>query len=612
MKVKTKITLGLVFLFSVIVILSIISIHYLNVLTVQNQEVLQDNYRSLDYANGLEQSLDKIRSAFEPTEDSRVSLNKLDYRLNPAIASFESYLLKEQNNIQVKGEENLVNSIETDFEALKRFIKITRTKDYYFEKLLPLIEDINGKINMVYELNQQTIQYRNEMARTTANTVIYTVAGIVSFCILVAFSFMVGFPRIVAEPVDKLTEAIERIKKGDYSTRVEIKSNDEFGTLGATFNEMVTRLEEYEKLNFNKVMIEKKRIETMIRKISEGIIGLDSDFNILFINPFAKQVLGLKNQKILRKSAKDISLNNPLLQAVIDDIIAASIDGDRFTRNKLVKGNLGDKPAFFIRKVIITYGEDEGEKDLNGYIIMLKNITEFKELDQARTNFIATVSHELKTPISSIRMGIKLLRDTRLGELTTDQKEMVDDIDWEVTRLLNITQELLNATELESGKIQLHAERTNLHEIIEEAVDSIITLADDRQITITEKLTPDIPDLYLDSDKLIWVIINLLTNAIKYSPVNSEVHIEGFVKNETLHIQVTDQGTGVPESERRKIFERYYRIPGSEGKGTGLGLNISKEIVEQMNGEIGVRSADGQGSVFYVNLFDPFFKENKA
>lgn len=609
MKVKTKITLGLVFLFSVIVVLSIISIHYLNVLTVQNQALLKDDYRSLENVHGMQVSLNEIRSSFDPVENSQVSISKVEYRLEPAIRNFEEYLKKQKLSISEESEEKLVNDIALDFQALVGFIEITRTKDYYFEKLIPLFQEIDRKINQVHMLSRQTIDHRNRMAQATARQVIYTVAGIVTFCIIVAFTFMVGFPRIVAEPVDKLSEAIESIKGGNYDIEVDINSRDEFGALGEAFNQMTHRLAEYEKLNINKLITEKKRIETMIRKLSEGIIGLDSQFRILFINPFARELLGFQEQKVLRKPAHILTVNNDIFQSVVDDLLEYSNSGKRYTRNKLIKGNMKDKPAYFIRKVILTYAKKDGEEVLDGYILMLKNITEYKELDEARTNFIATISHELKTPLSAIKMSLKLLRDERLSQLNDDQAELVESVEWEANRLLNITQELLNANELETGKIQLHPEAVRVEEIVDEAVDSVLTLAEDRNVTISENISEGIPLLYVDQDKMIWILINLLTNAIKYSPVGSGVSVDAYVEEEVLNLVVTDEGIGIPQKEQQRIFERYYRVQGSEGKGTGLGLSISKEIVNQMGGEIGVTSEEGQGSRFHIRLKAPFAKK---
>ncbi len=604
MKVKTKITLGLVFLFSVIVTLGIITIHYLNLLTKQNQNLLVENYQSLEYTHELLNSLGDIRNSFEPDPNSRVALNTVGFKLESAISRFEKNLEKQRAISIETGEIQLVEEVASEFEALKEYLDVTRTKDYYFEKLLPILEDLSLNIDQIYLLNEQTINHRTQIAESTADQVIYTVAAIIVFCILIAFSFMVRFPAYVAEPVDKFTAAIDLISQGDYSARVDINSKDEFGKLGLAFNDMASRMNEFERLNLSKLMTEKKRIETMIQKISEGIIGLDARFNVLFINPFAKKLLGISRQKIKGLSAKDLSLQNPIFQNVIQDLIESENSDKRYTRNKLIKGNLDNKTAYFIRKVIITYANSDKDPEPNGYILMLKNITEYKEMDQAKTNFIATVSHELKTPISAIKMSLRLLKDERLGILEEEQEEMVESIEWETNRLLNITQELLNATELEAGSIKLNLEQVQPEDIVEEAIDSVITLAEDREITLHKTLSDNLPKLYVDEDKLTWVLVNFLTNSIKYSPVGSQVYIEVITQPQYIEFSVKDQGSGIPEEYQKRIFDRYYRIPGSGGKGTGLGLSISKELIAKMGGKIGMESKPGKGSRFYFRLFE--------
>lgn len=602
MRIKTKITLGLVFLFSVIVIISVLSIHYLNLLNVRNQLSIEEAYRSQDNVHGLQTALDEIRNSFTPVEESNVSLEKLNYRLNPALDRFENHLKKQQLSLTEEGKAALVNDIAVQFQALKNFIAVTRTKDYYFDKLIPLMQDLNEKINQVYMLNKMKIESRSQKARATAQRVIYTVAAILAFCVIIAFTFMVGFPRIVAEPVEKLTAAIDRIKRGDYSTPVELDSRDEFGALGDAFNEMSKRIEAYEKVNLQKLVTEQQRLDTMIQKISEGIIGLDAQFNVLFINPFAANLLGLSHKEAVARSAKDLSFKNESLQKVISDLLDYAENGKRYVRNKLIKSTYKNKPAYLVRKVVPTYNESDGNREPNGYIIMLKNITEYKEQADARTNFIATVSHELKTPIASIRMSLKLLKDERMSKLNEQQEELVEDLEWEVNRLLNITQELLNTSEAESGRINLHPEWVRLEDVVGEALDSVDTLASDRQIEIVDDLPANLPRIHVDEDKLTWVLINFLTNAIKYTPVNSTIRLFAEREGDTLTIGVKDNGKGIPKDEQKKVFERYYRIPGSEGKGTGLGLSISKDIIEQMNGKIGVESAPGEGALFYVKL----------
>ncbi len=602
MKVKSKITLGLVFLFSVIVALGIIAINYLSSLTVENQRILAENYEGIENIHDLGVALRELSASYEPRSESNISLTRIEYRAATAIEDFEEALSKQQQNNTDEAQGEILDDIKIEFEALKGVAAITRTKDYYFEHLLPLVQSISLKINQMFLLNQQVIVSRNERAELTAERVIYTVAAIVVFCVLVAFSFMVSFPRYVAEPVEKITDTINDIEAGDYSRRLDIDSKDEFGLMAGAFNQLFERLAKYEKLNLNKVVAEKKRIDTLIKKINEGIIGLDADFNFIFMNPFAKKMLGLGTQKVKGKSASKVALQYPLLTGLIDDLVEWQQSGKRFTKNKLIKGAFEGKPMHFVRKVIITYDADEDEKEMNGYLIMLKNITEFKMQDEARRNFIATVSHELKTPIAAIKLSLKLLRDKRLSVLTDDQEELVESVEMEVNRLLNMSQELLNANELEGGKIKLYPEDVRVQEVVDEAVDGVLPLAEDKHISIEEHL-PDQPlSIWVDFDKITWVLVNLLTNAIKYSKAETAIHLKVYEKEEHICFEVKDQGHGIPKEAQGLIFERYYRVEGTKERGTGLGLAISRELVEQMGGRISLESEEKKGSTFTISL----------
>lgn len=603
MKIKTKITLGLGFLFTTIVLLGILAMHYLNSLAVDNQKLLEDNYRSLDYLSALNTALADIQNSFETDPTSRVSLHKIEFRIDAAIEEFEFLLEKQEHQTSfVNGEEELVDEIRRDFETLKGYIDVTRTKDYYFNRLLPFIRDLQLTINQVYFINDQYIQERNEIAQNTAQRVIYTVAAIVIFCILIAFTFMVSLPRVVTEPIASFTEALNKIQAGDYTTRVPVNKKNEFGPLALAFNDMAARLDHFERLNLRKILIEKNRIETLIRKIPEGIIGLDAELRILFCNPFARKNLALSEDELSGKHVHEVALENDFFKEVVGDLIEYQNTGKRYVRNKLIKTSYRDKPAYFIRKIIITTSIDD-KSDSNGYIIMLKNITEFKEQDEARTHFIATVSHELKTPIAAIKMSLKLLRDKRLSELNEDQEELVEAVEWEINRLLNITQELLNASEVDTGKINIYPEWTPPYNLVEEAIDSVDTLAEDRKIQIIEDIDEDLPELHVDPDKTTWVLVNFLTNAIKYS--NSKTQVTIGVKRIDDHIEfyVKDQGIGISPEEQKKVFERYYRVAGSKEKGSGIGLSVAKELIDQMGGKIGVESYMGQGSRFYIKLF---------
>ncbi|HJY13623.1 MAG TPA: HAMP domain-containing sensor histidine kinase, partial [Flavobacterium sp.] len=250
---------------------------------------------------------------------------------------------------------------------------------------------------------------------------------------------------------------------------------------------------------------------------------------------------------------------------------------------------------------VLPTGEDS--KRFIGQVIMLRNVTPFKELDLAKTHFMGTVSHEFKTPISSIQMGVQLLENKRIGELNEEQQKLVMGIKEDTLRLLKITGELLNLTQLETGVVQLNIRPSGISQIVESVIAANKSAADSKKISIKYQIEPNLEFVNADYEKTSWVLSNIVSNAIRYSYENSEIEIkvENDAENQ-VRFSIKDQGYGIEEQYLDKVFTRYFRIPGTKADGTGLGLSISKEFIEAQGGKISVKSEIGVGSTFYFSL----------
>jgi len=244
----------------------------------------------------------------------------------------------------------------------------------------------------------------------------------------------------------------------------------------------------------------------------------------------------------------------------------------------------------------------ETESQSFGHVIMLKNITEFKELESAKTTFISTISHELKTPISAILMSLQLLEDKRVGELNKEQEELSQSIKDNSERLLSITGELLNMTQVEAGKLQLMPKITKPIELINYAIGANRVQADKFGCQIEVEYPEKIEKLYVDSEKIAWVLTNLLSNAIRYSPEYGRVIIGARQIENVVEMYVQDFGKGIDPRYHLSIFDRYFRVPGTKIQGSGLGLSISKDFVEAHNGTLTVESELGKGSRFVIRF----------
>lgn len=558
MRLKTKLTLGLGFLFVVILAFGVLGIFYINKLSGDAGAILKDNYNTLLYCNNMLRALEEL-----PGDTT-------------ALQSFEKNMALQDKNITEPGEMEATQLVDKNFRELKA--NPADTGNY---------KDIRRAIFNIQELNQQAILKKDKVASATAEQANLWLTIIVTILTIVAFTFIVNFPGIISAPIKALSDGITAIANKNYGKRIRLEQDDEFGDLANAFNTMAAKLDDYENSNLANILFQKTRIETIINQMKDGIIGFDEKRNILFINAVAENLLELKEKEIVGKYAPDVALRNDLMRTLLRD-------GGK----KELKIYADGKESFFITEPITV---QNGEVKI-GEVIVLRNVTPFHELDEAKTNFIATVSHELKTPLSSIKMSAQLLNDERVSDLSVEQKELVQSISDDAERLLKITGELLNMSQVESGNIQLKIQPTNPDEIVLLAVNTVQAQALQKSVSIHTYMQDALPLINADQEKTSWVLINFLSNAIKFSNESSSVEISVQKKDSAVEFLIKDHGRGIDKKYLGKIFERYFKVPGQDQSGTGLGLAISREFIEAQQGRIWVNSELGEGSVFAFSL----------
>ena len=562
--VKSKIWLGTFFLFLLLLLTGGAGIYYMAKLKTEGKNVLKDNYKSLSYCNTMQQQLNRIKN-----------YNEL------SIDNFENALQQQEKNITEPGE----------YEAtlvLKNYFDKYKTGDTTKQNFI----SIEQQIQTILSLNMAAIQKKSIIAEKTAEDALGIIVLLGSLVFLIALTFLVNFPSIVTSPISRLTEAIKEIANKNYKHRIHINNKDEFGILADAFNEMAARLEYFESSNLNQLMFEKNRAEAVINSLKDASIGIDKNNVILFANYQALQLLGLPSEEVVGKNVDELKTRN--------DLFGFLINNETNIPFKIVVEN---RENYFVKEVIeIEHGNAKNK------VIVLKNITSFKELDVAKTNFISTISHELKTPLASSDFSLKLLEDERVSKLSPDQKELIKHLKEDNQRMLKILSELLNMSQVEAGRIQLNIQKVNPLQIIENAIQAVSGNAKERDVEIINNSEKDLPEIEADADKTAWVLNNFLTNAVKYSYTNSTIEVEASSDDNNVIFSVTDHGPGIDETYLPRLFERYFQVPGSKEKGTGLGLAISKEFVEAQGGNIWVESEIGKGSTFSFRLSCAFTK----
>lgn len=562
MRLKTKLSLAFGFFFCALLLLAMLGaggIFRLNDATVV---ILKNNYESLDYAQEMMRALDSGNNV-----------------------TFAENLQKQHKNITEPGEGSVTEIIIQQFDSLQ-----TANTE---EQRTRFKSNIRENLHRIWDINQEAIEAKSNTARQTGKAAFEIIGILSTFLLLLAFTFLLNLPSFISDPIVRLKEGIRQIVQRDYSVRLEVTTNDELGDVGKAFNEMANKLDFWEHSNWAQVLFEKRRIETIIEQMQDAIIGLDENQQILFANPMMGALVGMQPKEMVGKNALELALHNDLMRHLL-----------RPEENK--KGDLKifyeGHESFFNEEKHVVYNEGA----LIGQVILLKNVTSFKEMDLAKTNFIATISHELKTPISAIKLSLKLLEDARVGDLNEEQHKLVHQIRDESERLLKITGDLLDLAQVETGNIRLELAPARVDYLVGYATKAVESLLADRQLRLELQLGHDLPALLLDAEKTAWVLVNLLTNAIKHSPEGERIVVKAFLKEESLVVSVRDFGKGIEAKYLPRVFDKYFQAPNAGHKnpagGTGLGLAISKDFVEAQGGQIWVESELNQGATFSFSL----------
>jgi NtrC-family two-component system sensor histidine kinase KinB len=580
MKIKTKLRLGFGFLFVVILFFGAVSLYYMNEISIRSKVILKDNYETLNYTSNMRSILDEHELPLSPEAKSQ----------------FDKQLNLEQKNVTEKGEGKAVDALKLAYEGVIDPLSSLTAKQASLNKVRRQLKEID-------HLNMNAIVRKNAAAQSAIEKSAMYVIFAASICFLILFSFIVNFPGFVANPLREFSEAIREISRKNYKQKLDFKGSDEFSELADSFNTMTAELNKWENSNLAKIQSEKLRIETIIEQMQDAIIGVNEKQEILFFNKVAGQLMNLDQQQVVGVNAIELRKKNDLLNRILQE----SVD------DKPMKIYADHKESYFQlerRDISVPNYEDNIDNatvqtdKAAGQVYVLKNITKFKELDEAKTNFIATVSHELKTPISSIKMSLKLLDDDRVGIMNTEQKELVQHIKEDCGRLLKITSELLDLAQVETGNLQLNFVKTDPKKIAIYAIDAVRFQAEQKAIELELISRNNLPKVSVDIEKTAWVLVNFLSNALRYSSEKSKIVVQVIENNDVIEFSVRDFGKGIEEQYLKRLFDKYFQVPtdGSNKSGSGLGLAISKDFIEAENGNIWVESSIGEGSKFYFSL----------
>lgn len=573
MSLKWKFYLGTGVLYAVMVGCVALCLLSVKRLSDAGTKVIRENYRSLEYVQRMDSML--VAMAL-PQDHSRYA---------QTLARLEAQAKLQKGNITEPGEDAATARLEV---AVNRLLALSA-----YPPPQALIDSVAHATDRIEALNLQAIRTKSESAEAKAGNLLNESVVATTIAFLLVFTFLISFPRAIITPLEELTRLIGRVGGGDFSQRADEGRRDEIGTLARAFNTMSAELERYRQSSLERLLASQRRTESIINRLPDPLIVADAGWNVLFFNQAAQNVLGLKATEIQGRRITEMAARNDLLRRWMLPLTEAA--GHTVTAATLPIV-LDGKERHFVPDAFEIRSET-GEKEPVGYVLSLTDVTHFTELDRAKTDFLATISHELKTPLSSIDLSLRLLRNPKTGALSETQAKVVEGIDAENHRLMRLVTELLNQSQLETGRLQLAPTPTALDLIAERAMQAVRIAASDGGVELGLDIDADVPNVLADVEKTGWVLINLLTNAIKHTPVGRLVRLSAHRSGTEVLITVSNPGSGLPLGQQERLFMRYAKTDErslSGLPGTGLGLSISKEIVEAQGGRIWVESPEGE------------------
>ncbi len=459
---------------------------------------------------------------------------------------------------------------------------------------------LEDDVNQALQIEQQSIKTERVAVEATIAQTLRSVQMLALLVTLGAIVIGLFVATILIRSIVRVKEGADRIASGDFSRPITINSRDEMGRLAASFNQMAERLRD----SYNRLALQRQRDETLLESMSEGLIAVDNKGQIVVVNNQAVELLDLGDRDNLQGKPVDsvLHLNDQNDQPLTSDQYPAHrVVGKTQAMSEVYALHKGDKKLF----INITVGPVVVDGAAAGVIMVARDVTREKEVDRMKTEFISLASHQLRTPLSAIRWFIEMLLSGDAGKLTVDQTEFAQNVADSTERMTDLVNSLLNISRIESGRIMIDPKPTDLSELINGIVNDLKAKITQRQQHLVVSVHKELPRVSLDPKLIGQVFLNLLTNAIKYTPKGGEIAVFVSRKGDELVSQVTDNGYGIPKTEQTKMFQKFFRasnVAKFETDGTGLGLYLIKAIIESSGGRIWFESQEGKGTTFWFSL----------
>jgi len=593
--------------FCLVILIAIVgTVSFLNLYQLSKaiDGLMIDNYKSINAVNNMLEAIERQDSAvlIYVTVDHQKGIDLFSENNN----TFMKWYNVEYNNVTEKGEKEIVESINSNYSKyVKEFSELQEIRntdgdnksiDFYNTTMLLDFNNLKKQLKDLTALNEKAMFTEKDRATSNARHSTTIIFSLTAFSIIVGFVLSKYFTNHIFKPMYRLIAAIKEIKAGNLGHQAEILSNDEVGELAKEFNNMTYRLLQYEQSTLGEILKEKNKSLAIVKSIYDPLIVLDTNFRILLLNDASESFFNIKEEKVLDRHFLEGIRNGELF-----DFIATAFESKGDTIQKIICLSTEMEERYF--NVMVT-GIKDNSASIVGLVILLQNVTQLKQLEKIRTDFIATISHEIKTPLTSIMMGTNLVLGELIGSINDEQKEVVTAIKEDGERLSILANDLLELNRIESGKAVYQIETCSIGNIIESSTKQFYKQAEQKNVSLITHFERDLPLIKADYEKITWVLNNLISNALKYTDSGDKILVSASLKNNKMLVSVKDTGVGIPEEYLNKIFDKFVQVKGGdfEVRGTGLGLAVVKEIIEAHEGKIWCVSELDSGSCFTFEL----------
>jgi NtrC-family two-component system sensor histidine kinase KinB len=608
---RQKISLGFGALLVIILVIGTQSLIHLSRLGVSIDVILRENYRSVIACQEMKEALERMDSGVLFVLLGRAQEGQELVRTNQA--AFEKSLQIELNNITLPAEgenaarlRDLFGQYETLLKGILNPVQPAEFQNQdYFGRLLPLFGQIKATADSILHMNQQNMLDANDRARRSAVSAKRQMYFLLTAGTALAIVFIFFTRKWMLRPIHRLIRSADEIRRGNLDLVVASDSRDEIGHLSEAFNAMAASLREFRRTDQAKLLRIQRATQQAFDSLPDAVAVIDMEGKVEVSTQSARTVFGLKPGAVV--GDLPFGWMAELCREAFRAGRAASLEGRRIIQQFVD----GEERYYRPEAVPIL----DTERVTTGVILVLKDVTQLRQQDEIKSGVIRTVSHQLNTPLTSVRMAIHLLLGEKVGPLNEKQAELLISAREDSDRLHQILNSLLDISRLEFGKARMEFRSLSPRTIVMDAVEPFLRTAQDRGVSLRTEVAEDLPDVWADTTRIGHAFSNLLSNALKHTSPGGRITLTAEADEAWIRFGVSDTGEGIPAAFLPRIFEPFYRVPGRANEmGAGLGLAIVKEIVEAHGGTVRVESAEGKGSSFSFTLrrADRFPQEEAA